>query len=298
VRVLVVGATGLIGSHLVRAFGRRGWEVVGTTTGVGRPGVRQLDLLDGSATRSALREIAPDVVVCAAANPYVDLCEREPAVTRALNVDATLRLGVESDAVGARFVFLSSDYVFDGESPPYDEGAKPAPLNVYGQQKRDVETAMAALPGHLLCRTSGVFGTESRRKNFVWQVVDRLRRGEDVQAATDQRLAPTSARVLASAIGFLLSSEASGLFHVAGDESPTRAEFARLIARTFALDEGRVRGTSTAELGLVAKRPRDSTLRSIRLTRVGARPNATDLASELRDLREREASGSLDPGWG
>lgn len=260
----MVGASGLVGSHVASALVPLG-GVERTALRRTAPDVRMLDIRDAPAVDRVLEEVRPDVVVCAAADPYVERCEREPVETAAINVSGTANVARAAAARGALFVFFSSDYVFDGEHAPYGEADVIGPINEYGRQKVAAEELVRASPDHLICRVSGVFGIESHRKNFVYQVVDRIGAGERVRAAEDQILCPTAADALADTLVALIASGARGVWHVTGPDALTRAEFARRVARAFGLDPSLVDGVPTSELSLIANRPRDSSLRCDRL---------------------------------
>ena len=240
---------------------------------------------------AVVRQAHPDVVVCAAAQPFVEQCEREPEATAAINVAGTANLARAAAATGSLFVFFSSDYVFDGTRAPYQEGDPPDPVNEYGRQKVRAESIARSCEAHLVCRVSGVFGLERARKNFVYHVVDRLSRDQAVRVANDQILCPTAATELAEAVVSLVRQGAREIVHVVGPDALTRFEFARRIARTFGFDERRIEGVPTSALGLTARRPPNTALRTDRLRTLTGSPLApTDVA-----LAQLRASG-LDSG--
>jgi dTDP-4-dehydrorhamnose reductase len=258
-RVLLIGAAGLVGRHVRAALADR--EVVATfhhdpvDDGVAAV---QLDITDGAAVRGLVARVRPAAIVLAAADPYVEGCERDPDGTRRVNVEAAA--AVREAAADATLVVFSSEYVFDGRGGAYREDDPVAPLNVYGHQKVALEEIARSSPRHLILRVSGVFGAEPRRKNFVWQLVDRLRGGATFDVPSDQVVTPTDAPSLATALRELLDRGAVGTFHAAGPEILGRVEFARMIARAFDLDESRIRPRPTAELGLRAARPKQAGL--------------------------------------
>jgi dTDP-4-dehydrorhamnose reductase len=282
-RVLVIGAAGLVGRHVRAALSDR--DVVATFHRDPVAGGVPLDITDGDAVRRLVNDIRPAVIVLAAADPYVEGCERDPAGTRRLNVDAATT--VRDAAPDAMLVVLSSEYVFDGTRLAYREADAVGPLNEYGRQKVALEELARSSPRHLVLRLSGVFGDEPRRKNFVWQLVDKLRAGATFDVPSDQLITPTDAASLGTALRELLDLGATGTFHAGGPEIMGREIFARLIARTFGLDETRIRPRATAELGLLAKRPAKAGLSDAKLQQVlghGLR-RAEEALSELASLR-------------
>ena len=285
-RVLLIGGAGLVGRHVREALGER--DVVTTFHSDPVEGGVPLDITDAAAVRACIARTAPDTIVFAAAQPYVEACESDPNGTWRVNVEApaVARLA----APDANLVVFSSEYVFDGARGPYREGDAVAPINVYGMQKVALEELAASAPRHLVLRISGVFGKETRRRNFVWQLVDRLRAGTTFDVPSDQVITPTDAVSLATAMVELVDGGASGTFHAAGPEVMGRVAFARLVARAFGLDEGLIVPRPTAELGLSAKRPASAGLSDEKLRAAighGLRAPAAVLADLARDDRPR-----------
>ena len=260
-RVLVIGGAGLVGRHVRAALADR--DVVTTFHRDPVEGGEPLDITDGVAVRRLIERSRPAVVVLAAADPNVEGCERDPEGTRRVNVTAAA--AVREAAADAILVVFSSEYVFDGRRLAYREDDAVAPLNVYGQQKVELEEIARSSPRHLVLRVSGVFGDEPRRKNFVWQLEDRLRGGGTFDVPSDQLITPTDAVSLGHALRELLDRGVTGTFHAAGPEILARETFARMIARAFGLDETRIRPRPTVELGLRAKRPEKAGLTDAKL---------------------------------
>lgn len=296
VRVLILGATGLLGLTMHRRWSARGWDLVGTGIGAVPEGYETLDLLDLQPTREFIRNCRPDVVVCPASNPHVDFCEKSPAETRRLNVEASLVAARAARDSGARFVFFSSDYVFDGKKGGYREDDPVSPLNEYGRQKRAVEEELLGWgEDALIVRLCGLFGWELMPRNFVLQVLARLRAGRGVQGVVDQTYTPSYVEFLEEAVGDLLEKRASGLFHLAGADAVNREEFARKIAEAFAL-KGDIRGVKTAEFFRpgAAPRPERSALDCSKAAAlVGPMPR---LVESLRSMAESESAFSRFAG--
>lgn len=258
-KTLVIGATGLVGAHVARSMAGFG-PVAATGFSRSADGTVPLDIRDEAAVRRVVSAARPDVVVCAAAEPHVDLCEREPRQTRAINVDGVRHVATAAAAAGATLVYFSSDYVFDGRLGDYREDAVMGPINEYGRQKVEAETIARQVPKWIVLRISGVFGVDDRRKNFVYQVVDRLRAGAPVLAADDQTLCPTWAPALADALAVLLRGGFTGICNVVGPEPTVRVDFARRIGLAFGLDTAPVRPVHSSELTGAAPRPARSSL--------------------------------------
>src|SRR5438552_15933248 len=145
-RWLLLGAAGLVGTHLRLALAGR--DVVETSHRAQLPGTVRVDLTDRAATMRLIREARPDVIVVAAANAFVEECERDPAATRVINVDAVRH--VAEAAPNALLVAFSTDYVFDGRAGRYAEDDAVAPINEYGRQKVAVEETAGERPDNLV----------------------------------------------------------------------------------------------------------------------------------------------------
>jgi len=264
--VAVVGASGLLGAYLYRSFSEAG-PTVGTGFEQGGGELAPLDIRDEHATRALLAEHAPRAVVCAAAVSNVERCETDPEWSSEINVDGTLALARAAAAVGATFVFLSSEYVFDGLEGPYDEDARPRPVNEYGRQKQQVERLLPSLTAgdFVIARVSCLYGHERTGKNFVYQLWSALSEGREFRAPSDQIGTPTAVANAAELIRELVLQGARGIYHVAGPEPMLRSSFALLAARELGLDVDLVRPTPTAELGLLAPRPMGAGLRTDRV---------------------------------
>jgi len=251
--VLLIGAAGLVGSHVHAALAGR--DVVATFHRRPVAGGVFLDITDATAVRELVAATRPDAVVLAAAAPHVERCEHEPEATRRVNVEAATSVRDAAHEHDALFVVFSSEYVFNGTAGTYREDDARRPVNEYGRQKAALEDLARESPRHLVLRVSGVFGVESARKNFVYQLVDRLRAGETYDVPSDQLITPTDAVSLGQTLVELIDGSHLGVFHAAGPEILLRTEFARMIAEAFGLRADLVRPRPTAELGLVAPRP-------------------------------------------
>jgi len=282
---LLIGAGGLVGSHLRSALA--GQRVICTYRRSVEPGALALDITSQEPVRRAIREVRPTVVILAAAEAHVEACERDPDTTRRVNVDAARVVADAARAVGARLIVFSSEYVFDGTAGTYVEDDERRPLNEYGRQKVALEDIALAMPTAVVCRTSGVFGYDAARKNFVCQLVDRLGAGAEFAVASDQSITPTYAPSLARAVVELALGGYSGTFHVAGPRILNRVEFARMAADAYGVPTSLLRPRKTSELGLMARRPLACGLDVTKLEKTLGH-GLTDPESALAELAARE----------
>ena len=250
-RILVIGASGQIGEQLLLRLP----GAVGTSFSNFRPGLEPLDIRDGAALDALIGRVEPGLIFVPAFCAAVDQCELDPAGTRAINVDPVPGLLAAADRAGARLVYFSSDYVFDGTKGPYTEADPPCPINEYGRQKLQAERLIGASRRHLILRTTVVYGPETAGKNFVCRLAAGLRAGKNIRVPNDQIGSPTYAPNLAEAAAALAQSGAAGLFHLCGPDQVDRLAFAREAAAAFGLDGSLLSGVATPELGQPARRP-------------------------------------------
>jgi len=259
---IVVGASGLVGTALMDEFHPH-YRVVGTYCTRPAAGLIHLDLRDPAEVRSVLYDLRPEVVLCSAAQPNVELCEVEPEATRQINVIGLQNLLTVTAGISAGLVYFSSEYVFDGLQGPYTEQDSCNPLNEYGIQKLECERMIAAqMDRFIIGRVSGVYDWEKNGKNFVARFIDTLRSSRTIEVPFDQVITPTFAPSLARAVRHLVEHSNWDLFHLSGPLPMPRIEFAHLIAETFGLDQSLIVPTPTSGLKLRATRPRSAGLKT------------------------------------
>jgi dTDP-4-dehydrorhamnose reductase len=261
VRVAVTGANGLVGGEAVALLAPR-HRVLALGRGPSRlpPGPHEwadADLADGRSVEAALRDFRPEAVLHAGAMTDVDGCERDPDAARRTNVGGTEQVARACGILGARFVAVSTDYVFDGERGPYREEDAPGPRGVYATTKLEGEVrAMALVTDCAVARVAVVFsGRAGAKPTFATQIVERLSRGEPVKAFSDQHVSPTlAANAAAMLCELLLETDYRGVLHASGATVLDRVDFARRVARRFGL-RGEIVPVRTADVKLLAPRP-------------------------------------------
>ncbi len=269
-KAVVVGGSGQIGGWLMKSLAARGHVAVGTYNTVEFPGLTKLDGADLAGSAAWLREQEPEVVFFPAGFTWVDGCERDPSLARGANLDQPLNLAKVAADIGAKFVYFSTDYVFDGTAGPYDENAPTNPLSVYGKAKLEAEESLASVLGDALLtlRTAWVFGPERQGKNFAYQLVKTLKQGKTLTVPGDQISSPSYGPDVAETSVRLAEMNQAGLFHVVGPEVVSRPVFARAIAEAFSLNPELIQSKTTAELGQGAPRPLEGGLLAKRLDEV------------------------------
>jgi dTDP-4-dehydrorhamnose reductase len=294
-RAVVIGGSGQIGGWLLRWLTEGGHTAAGTYATVPFPGLAPLDAADLVGAAAWLRGQRPDVVFYPAGFTWVDGCERDPARARAANVEQPLNLARVAADQGARFVYFSTDYVFDGRGGPYSEDDPPGPLSVYGCAKLEAEQALAEQLGPLLLvvRTTWVYGPELQGKNFAYQLAKTLGEGRPLVCPRDQVSNPTYGPDVARTVLALADGGRSGLIHVAGPDWIDRVAFAQALAVSLGRDPALIVAKNTAELGQPAARPLQAGLRTDRLE-TWLPGSMRGLEACLADFRERLAQPD---GW-
>lgn len=292
--ILVIGASGQVGYHLLRAASWSGVEAVGTYSSSPVEGLAHLDIRRPAEVRALVERIEPAAIFLAAAMTHVDRCESEPELTREVNVAGPAHVARAAAGVGARLVFFSSDYVFNGRDGPYSEEILPSPISEYGRQKAEAEAIVAEeLPdSHVIVRTTGVYGWEPQGKNFVIRVIRTLEEGEGIAVPADQVATPTYAPNLADASLVLGAGDFCGVYNVAGPDLLTRADFAAVVAKVFGLAAQRIEAVETSTLGQTAPRPLNGGLRTEKV--VGAtRIQMTPPVEGLTRMKASERVGGV-----
>jgi dTDP-4-dehydrorhamnose reductase len=268
-RVAVTGANGLLGGAAVAALAAEGRHEV---LAIGRGGCRlaagrftwaEADLGDGRSVDAALRAFRAEAVLHAGAATDVDGCERDPELAWRVNVGGTEQAARACRALGARLVAVSTDYVFDGEAGPYGEDDLPNPRGAYARSKRcGEEAALLLAPDCAVARVAVVYsGRPGAKSTFATQVVEKLGRGEPVNAFSDQLVSTTLAENgAAMCLELLLEQAYRGVLHVSDATVVSRVEFAERVARRFGLS-GEIIPVKTADVKLPAPRPLRSGLK-------------------------------------
>lgn len=279
-RLFVLGGGGQLGRALVLQAKGRGDEVTIGYLGRALPGVPSIpaDKTQPSVVEQVIRDAAPDVVVDAGALHNVDYCESHPEEAERVNAAGSAAVARAAAAVGARSVFISTDFVF-GElgDPPHPETDPPEPLSVYGRSKLAGERAVLEVDDrNLVVRPSVIYSWMPRASraqsgsgkavNFGTWVVEEVTAGRKVRIVTDQAASPTYAEDLAGAVLALIDRAPGGVFHAAGATPASRFEFAGALVKAVGADPQLVEPVITAQLAQKARRPRDSSLRSDKLT--------------------------------
>ena len=276
-RVMILGDSGLLGQALMREWS--GDEVLGLNS-------RDADIRDKDRVRETVEKIQPEWIILAAAYTNVDGCESNPELTFTVNRDGAAYVAEAARRTGAKLLFISSDYVFDGKkNSPYEIDDKRNPLSVYGRSKAEAEMRLLdLLPDCCIVRTSWLFGAGG--KCFPDTILKLASSRPALDVVDDQRGCPTYSIDFARAIVQLCHKDATGIVHATNSGNCTWFEFAREIVKQAGLPT-EVRPLTTQQMPRPAQRPAYSVLSSASLDRLGiAMPSWQDAVS--RYLQERK----------
>jgi len=285
-RVFITGGSGLLGSKVAEIALERGYEVYSGYNShkpeFGEP--IKLDLTDSDSIIRAIKDVKPNAIVHSAALTDVDKCEVEKELAYKINVEGT-KIIAEMARRGVFMVYVSTDYVFDGNNGMYKEEDETNPINYYGYTK---------LLGERFCRDfciarpCVIYGSKpaSGKINFALWLINKLEKSEEVKIITDQWITPTLNTNLAEMVLECVERELKGIYHLAGATRVSRFEFAKEIAKTFGLDENLIKPAKMSDMNWIAKRPRDSSL-DVSKAMKSLKEKPYDLKKALKVLKGR-----------
>ncbi|WP_164121763.1 dTDP-4-dehydrorhamnose reductase [Sharpea azabuensis] len=303
-KVFVTGVAGQLGHDVMNELSKRGYEGVGTDLAPVYSGVQDnspvtkmpyvsLDITDASAVQATIKEVNPDVIIHCAAWTAVDMAEDDDKVekVRAINAGGTQNIANVAKELDAKMVYISTDYVFDGQGEkPWEPDCKDyKPLNVYGQTKLEGELAVAnTLDKYFIVRIAWVFGLNG--KNFIKTMLNVAKTHDTVKVVNDQIGTPTYTYDLARLLVDMVETDKYGYYHATNEGGfISWYDFTKEIYKQAGLDT-KVLPVTTAEYGLSkAARPFNSRLDKSKLVENGFTPLPTwqdALSRYLKEIKE------------
>jgi dTDP-4-dehydrorhamnose reductase len=296
--IVVTGASGLLGVSVVTLARDLRREVVGICHHnlLRVPGTRicRVDLTDRKAVRAFFAPLQPESIIHCAAATNVDWCEEHPQATEQVNVQASSFLAEIAQELNARFVYISTDSVFDGKCGNYSETDQPAPLSVYAKSKlRGEQEVLRRHSSPLIVRVS-IYGWNVQPKQSLAEwILDEIAAGKQVGGFTDVYFCPMLVNDLAEVLLTMMDRGLSGLYHVVSSERISKYDFAKRVAMTFNLGIDSVAPMSMAAAKLRAPRPIDPSLSTEKI-RAALGKSMPDVDSGLRRFRYLRDSGYRD----
>ncbi|OUO79851.1 dTDP-4-dehydrorhamnose reductase [Blautia sp. An249] len=260
-RVLVTGVKGQLGHDVMNELAKRGYEGIGVD-------VEEMDITDAEAVEKVMRKANADKVVHCAAWTAVDAAEDQEEICRKVNAQGTENIARMCKELDLPMIYLSTDYVFDGEGTrPWEPDDERHPLNVYGQTKYEGELAVEKyLDKYYIVRIAWVFGLNG--KNFIKTMLNLAKTHDTLTVVNDQTGSPTYTYDLARLLVDMLETDKYGRYHATNEGLCTWYEFAKEIFRQAGVDV-KVVPVSSEKFAAKAKRPHNSRMNKEKLSQMG-----------------------------
>ena len=262
-KILVTGSAGLIGSQIVKDLLQENYTVYSCyhnekpTNGI----PIQLDLTNNNQTIETLQKIKPEKIIHLAAMTNVDLCETKKEIATQINTKATEILAQQAAKLNAFFVYVSTDYIFDGIKEKKKENNFQNPLSVYGKSKLEGELVLNKLASNwCIARTSTPFGIHHTKKTFPLWIKENLEAEKEIPVLVDQFTSPTYVPNLSKMLIEIIKRQILGVIHVSGATKISRYHLAELIAEKLNLNKKLLIPTKMDSIDWKALRPKDSSL--------------------------------------
>ena len=261
-KFLVTGSAGLVGQQVVKDLSKSNQVFSCYNESKPEYGIpMKMDLLNREMVSNILLETEPDVVIHLGAMTGVDLCEKEESMAFDINTKATQIIAQQCSTLNTFLVYVSTDYVFDGNSGMYYEDSVPNPLSVYGKSKLEGEKMIQTFSSDwCIARTSTPFGLHPTKKSFPIWVIENLQKQKQIDVLTDQFTSPTYVPSLSRMLIEISERHLTGIIHVAGASKISRYEMASLVSDKLGLDGKLLREISINDIKWEAQRPKDSSL--------------------------------------
>jgi len=261
-KFLVTGSAGLVGQQVVKDLSKS--NQVFSCYNESKPEYGdsvKMDLKNYEMISSVLTEIKPDVVIHLGAMTGVDLCEKEKTSASEINTKATEIIAKECSKLNSFLVYVSTDYVFDGNFGMYKEDDVANPLGFYGKSKLEGEKAVQNFSTNwCIARTSTPFGLHPTKKSFPMWVIENLQKQKQIDVLIDQFTSPTYIPNLSRMLIEISERRITGVIHAAGASKISRYQMASMVSDKLNLDGTLLKQISINKMKWVAQRPKDSSL--------------------------------------
>ncbi|UCD55159.1 MAG: SDR family oxidoreductase [Candidatus Omnitrophota bacterium] len=288
-KLLITGASGMLGSNLVSEIGKR-YEVFGLYRNHPNPELKnqfKVDITDHEKLKRVIDSVRPDFFVHTAALTNVDTCERDFDLARATNSLATRDLASILKPYGTRFIYISTESVFDGKKGNYNETDTPRPINNYAKTKHEGEVFVEQLSDNFVIIRTTIFGWNHVKEpgSFAEWVYKSLRDKQTIKMFTDVMFSPITVNTLSLLIDKLLQMDFTGTLNIGSKDSLSKCKFGIFLAGLFGFDRSSIMPISVDSFKFAAKRPKNVSLNVSKAEGIlGPLPTVED---ELRVFHEK-----------
>jgi dTDP-4-dehydrorhamnose reductase len=293
-RFLITGGSGLLGCNLALTLSER-IDIVATyfqhPLYFENMEMIKMDITNAKETYEAIEKYKPNVLIHCAGETRVDYCEDHPNEAFKINVEGTENLVQSASHLKVKFVYISTDSVFDGLQGMYTEEANPNPINIYAQTKLAGEKIVQKFANDYLIVRTNIFGWNPGPKlGLAEWILKQLEKGEKVPGFSDIYFSPILTTDLAKILNEMIISDLEGLYHVCASERCSKFDFARMICRVFGKDDDLIQPTISEKAGLKAPRPKDTSLDIKKITKTLGKP-MPKIMEGIRHFKQQFESG-------
>jgi len=262
-KILILGGSGILGNRLVEKISDS-FQVISTYNNHkiehSKSRIVRIKLPNEfDKLKSLIFNDKPEVIINIIGKANIDYCEQHKTEAYSLNVEINNKILKLCEEINSKFIFISSDYVFDGKRGNYSECDEVSPVNYYGKTKAIAESVVLKNPINIVLRSTLIYDWNPQVR-FLNYVVNTLRNKKNVQAYKDVIVTPIFLEDLVNSIIKSIEKNVSGIYHLAGSSCVSRVTFALAIAKRFNLDENLIEPISVKSVNLIAERPRNASL--------------------------------------
>jgi len=263
-KILITGASGLLGANLVRHYAPKsnctGWYATNPIHFEDAK-TEQIDLIEHSSVAHALRRIQPEIIIHCASASEVDWNENNPTQSKAINEDVPKFLAKESIGLRSKFIFISSPFIFNGKEGNYREGDTPGPLNTYARGKLNAEISiLKSNPNSLIIRACFYGYSPSGNHSILEWILGQASKNQKIPGFTDSYFSPINVYDLAECLDSAISSNVKGILHLGSINTVSKYEFIRMVLHNYGYRRDLLKPITVDGASLHVRRPRDSSL--------------------------------------
>jgi len=253
-KILITGSSGFLGKNLYKRL-KKEYKITGIDKSRDEYTDYSVDITDRKKIENLIKATRPDIVIHTAALTNVDYCETHREEAYNINVKGTKNLIDSLKNREAKFIFISSDYVYDGLKGNFNEESPTNPINYYGKTKLEAEQIVRRCKNYLILRPTVIFGWDERGKNFFMQLFRNQKDNLPMKVPIDQKSNPTYINLLVEIIYKSIPKNLTGTFIATGPETISRYNFALKICNIFSFNKTLIMPVKTKNLNQIAPRP-------------------------------------------